>query len=288
MARFVSCDEELAILAELGLTMSESKVYLALVQLGPSRIRSVSKATAVCREHLYKTMRLLEGKGLIEKELGPVSNYKAVPLDSALSMLVEREQTHVSELEKKVHTILKERKKKKNLIAQAINNFNESSRFTIVHGREAIIRRLRNSLQSAQTNLDVVTTKERCSSALFEFAADYQKALARGVKIRIISEEYAIEKAVIELVNGLMKNSNFEFKYCTRQKTIVSIFDEKEAMVTLSATAHLEGASALWSNDSNFVDLVQNYFKTNWENSQEIVAPIKIMTSNKSKSALCV
>ncbi len=287
MARLTLCDEELAVLTELGLTMSESRVYLALIQIGPSRIGSISKATGVCREHLYKTMRLLEGKGLIEKGLGPISDYKAMSIDSGLSLLIEQKQCHVSELKKRINTILEENKKRSYPERQATNDLDKNSQFTIVHGKGAIIRKLRESLQKIQTNLNVVTTKERFSSAIFEFSPDYRKAMERGVKIRIVAEKHSPEKTAIAIVNSLAKNSNFEFKYCTRPKTIISIFDEKEAMVTISATADLEGTSSLWSNDSAFIDLAQNYFRNKWDNkwdnSQGIADSLEIMASTKAK-----
>jgi sugar-specific transcriptional regulator TrmB len=57
--------EKKELLQELGLTSSESKVYLALLELGPSLAGQISRKTGIHRRNIYDiTERLIE-KGLI-------------------------------------------------------------------------------------------------------------------------------------------------------------------------------------------------------------------------------
>ena len=53
------------ILKELGLTESESKVYLALLELGPSLAGSISRKTGIHRRNIYDITERLIKKGLI-------------------------------------------------------------------------------------------------------------------------------------------------------------------------------------------------------------------------------
>ncbi len=53
------------ILQELGLTESESKVYLALLELGPSLAGSISRKTGIHRRNIYDITERLIKKGLI-------------------------------------------------------------------------------------------------------------------------------------------------------------------------------------------------------------------------------
>ncbi|MDP3027627.1 MAG: helix-turn-helix domain-containing protein [Nanoarchaeota archaeon] len=53
------------ILKELGLTDSESKVYLALLELGPSLAGTISRKTGIHRRNIYDITERLVKKGLI-------------------------------------------------------------------------------------------------------------------------------------------------------------------------------------------------------------------------------
>ena len=53
------------IFQELGLTENESKVYLALLELGPSLAGTVSKKTGIHRRNIYDITERLIKKGLV-------------------------------------------------------------------------------------------------------------------------------------------------------------------------------------------------------------------------------
>ena len=66
----------------------------------------------------------------------------------------------------------------------------------------------------------------------------------------------------------------------------MSIFDRKQAFVTVSATAHLTGTESLWSNNTSFIALAQAYFESKWNNSiEEYGTPLKTGLPTKPKSS---
>lgn len=207
-------EKDIALLMQLGLTASEARAYLAFIRTGASQIGSLAKTTGIRREHLYQIVHSLENKGLIQKELGPTSKYKAVSLDETLPMLVKRKQTQIAELQTEAQTLIEQFKKRNQPTTNATKELQEeTSQFVIIPGTETVIHRLKEALQKTQTSLDVVTSQERFSPAILEFAPAYKKALERGVKIRIATEKHAAEKAAIETVHNLMKNPAFKVKY---------------------------------------------------------------------------
>jgi HTH-type transcriptional regulator, sugar sensing transcriptional regulator len=52
-------------LSQAGLTENESKVYLALIDLGPSLAGSISRKTGIHRRTVYDTTEMLIKKGLV-------------------------------------------------------------------------------------------------------------------------------------------------------------------------------------------------------------------------------
>jgi hypothetical protein len=98
-----------------------------------------------------------------------------------------------------------------------------------------------------------------------ECTKEYKDALKRGVKIQIATEEGKTEKAVYKIVQTFKKNPAFQVKYfpLPPPEAVVSIVDKKEALVSTSSSANLEEAPALWSNNTCFIAVMQNYLKTN-------------------------
>ncbi len=165
--------------------------------------------------------------------------------------------------------------KTKRLFSKFENNYveerhqEEDTEFLIVPGRETIIQRLRGTLQKTHMSLDVVTSRRRFSSAFIEFAEDYEKALKRGVRIRIASEKHEPEREALDIVHRLTdKWKMLEVRFFPYPlEAILSIYDNKQAFVTLSKTANLKNTSALWSKNATFIALSQNYFEHTWRTS---------------------
>ncbi|MCW4018890.1 MAG: hypothetical protein NWF00_09480 [Candidatus Bathyarchaeota archaeon] len=266
-----SFEGKTAVLVELGLTVSEARVYLALVQMGVSRIGSVSEVTGIHRANLYSTLSSLENKCLIEKEINSPATYKAASPEITLPMLVKRKQTQVFELKTKAEAMAVSLSSKQSWMDAVKESGKEKAMFVVVPGREVIVNRLKRLLQESQVSVDVVTTQKRFSSAILDFAKDYKKALDRGVKIRITIEKNLMDQAAIDMVRMLAANPSFEVKcLSSAADAVVSIIDEQQATVMMSSVAHLDGTSALWSNNECFVAIVKNYFESKWSSTVKL------------------
>ena len=251
---------------QLGLTLNQARTYLALVQSGPTTAKETSKNTHIPRQDIYRVIPQLQKTGIVEKQITTPTIYKATPIQQAIPILLKHKIAQQKELQRKTEELLHDVKDNH----AEIEPQEETSQFVIVPGKEFIVQRLKEALQKAQTSLDVVTSQKRFSQAILEFGEDYKKALKRGVKIRIATEKHVAEKTAQETVQTLRENPHFEVKYFPGPpEAIVSIIDMKQAMITLSATAHLAGTESLWSNNTSFIALTQNYFENKWNNSLE-------------------
>lgn len=100
-------------LEELGLTKSEAKIYLALIDLGPSLAGLITRKTGIHRRNVYDSIEMLIQKGLVSyiKENNK-KIYSAVEPKRLLEMLKEKEnvvQSILPELESKFNFV-KEKK----------------------------------------------------------------------------------------------------------------------------------------------------------------------------------
>lgn len=259
--------ERIETLTSLGLTLNQARAYLSLVQLGPVGARELAEASKITRQDIYRVMVALEEKGIVEKLLFTPTLYRAAPVKQVTAKLLERKTAEQKELQKKtLQLVVEVQTTSQNDVTQ-----NENSEFIFVPGKDAIMQRLGNALSRTSSSIDVITSKERYSFAILEFAKGYEKALNRGVKIRIAVDKHMPQNGALETTMKLSKNKSFEVRcFSSAPEAIVSIFDSKEASVTISKFANQAKAQALWSNDSGFVALARHYFENMWNNSDQL------------------
>ena len=259
-------EEKVETLTQLGLTLNQARAYLALLQSGPAAAKKLSEAAKITRQDIYRVMPTLEQVGIVERLISSPTVYEATPIQQGTRILLERKTAEHNELRRKTRELVRIVKK-----SSANQEFVESDALLVmIPGKEAIIQKIGEALQKTKRSIEVVTSRKRFSPAIFKFRDNYTNALERGVRIRVATEKPVAEKAVCEIVERLMENGGFEVKcFSDVPPAVVSIFDGREASVTLSQVAHTPRASALWSNDACFVALAQNYFETKWSSSTE-------------------
>ena len=263
MKAIPSLDGNTATLVELGLTISEAKVYLTLVQSGPSKIGVISEIASIHRANLYPTLQSLEHKCLIEKEVDLPAVYRATSPDIIIPMLIKRKQTQVFELKTKAEAIALSLRSKPCKVCAA----KEKAFFSLIPGKEVITHKLRKMLQETKISLEAVTTKNGFVDTVLEFGEDYKEALDRGVKIQIATESNFAQSA-FKMAQTLAENSFFEVKCLTLPVDAgVFVFDKKQATVLIPSEDNLDGVSALWSNNECFVAIVKTYFENKWRSA---------------------
>ena len=66
-------------LIDLGLTLLQAKVYLALVQSGTLKVGTIAQVSKVARPDVYRTLQKLQDLGLIEKIITKPILFRATP-----------------------------------------------------------------------------------------------------------------------------------------------------------------------------------------------------------------
>lgn len=254
-------DERIKTLMSLGLTFYQAKSYLALLQKSPATIKDIAEISKIARPDLYRVIATLQKQGVVEKLITKPASFQATAYMNVLPILLRHKQIEQDNL----------RKRTEELIFDLNNNVSGpqeiDNKFAIIHGKHAVIQRLKEVILKTQSSVQVVTSKVRFQPAILEFSNAYRKVIKRGVNIKIATERQPnVPQGVLKIIRKLSETPNFEVKYfdCPPE-AIVAVFDNTEACVTLSATARFSGASAIWSNNPCFVTLAKNYFETQWK-----------------------
>jgi sugar-specific transcriptional regulator TrmB len=269
-------EEDAQTLTRLGLTSSQAKVYLALLKLEKATGKTLSKRSKVARQEAYRILAELQEKGLVEKIIAMPTEFKPIPLEDCLHILIERKKNEVSETQEKATKLLKTFKGKnsKNTLQE------EESQFILVPEKGAYLQKIRKVFENSQTSIDGITTLKRFRSIMPIFGEDIKKALKRGVKMRIITEKPEDENSLPEIAKALKQNPLFRVRYIlTPLLALLSIIDKKEVTIVTSARAGLDESTTLWSNNPSLVAVSRDYFEIAWVTAMESehqVSPTKL------------
>ena len=255
-------------LTNLGLTIDQARLYLALLQCGPATARQLANTSKIALPDIYRIIPTIEKQGMVEKLMTRPISYQAVPAVLVLPNMIKRKTTEQNLLIKETEELLVD------LRGNEAREFREEETSSvIVYGKEGIIQRLKVALAKASISVCVVTSRERFSDAILEFADEYGKALKKGIEINIATEQPIQRKAALQITRRLSKNTNFKVKFTpSSQPAVITVVDDKEAFITMAAEAPLSSAAALWSKNPSLVALARSYFEGIWINSIELKA----------------
>ena len=151
-------------LIELGLTLNQARIYVALLHSEKSATaKEISKITNITRQDVYRILPALQKAGLLEKTITAPTMYKATPLKLGVSILIKNKTAQHNELIEKANQMSNEPCSKQ-------SNLEEEPEFILVPENEAVVQKINNVIGSIQTSLDIVTSRKRFPRAIFEFS----------------------------------------------------------------------------------------------------------------------
>jgi hypothetical protein len=146
----------------------------------------------------------------------------------------------------------------------------EDPRFIMIPQREALLKKIGYELESTRYRAEIVTTADRLPQLLHCFFEPYKRCVERGVKLRLITDEFEEENSVAEMAHVLMENSRFQMRVAFISQTPnFVVFDRKKAILTVDPTRRLAESPAIWTNHSGFIELLEEHFEKIWSQSKK-------------------
>ncbi len=244
-------------LNDLGLTLLQAKVYLALLQSKTMKAGVIAKASQVARPDVYRTLLKLQELGLIEKEIANPAVYRAIPIDITIPILLEHKNKKHDELKAKSTNLLNKYKNGKN------GSYCPESSFVFIPSTESLMKRLKKAINSTQKSIDVSTSCKRLTYACDRLFDDLQSAWDREVKGRAIIN--IKEENQAEIIKRCWSPPSAEIRYIfSIPKTVLAKYDNKEVFIFTKPAADLNDSPALWSNDPSIISMTEDYFEMLW------------------------
>lgn len=264
-------EDEYGVLNRLGLTLSEARVYLALVRYGPSPIKRIYQLSGISREHLYAVTRSLENKGFVEREIGSPILFKAFPLKDAVSILVKDREKETEQIMSRVNKLIRDYRKQDS----APIDFEDQNQFVIVTGKKAVFSKVGQWLEEARKDIKWTTNWKKCAQ-WWELHEDILvRTLERGVKIRwIIGDPHNRRLLEDFMANRKPLANSFEFRIMPELPCHVLVIDDKRMAIseTSKGDSSVGEVPVLYSNNLSITGLALSYFNLEWENAQSVTS----------------
>ncbi|HEX9261685.1 MAG TPA: helix-turn-helix domain-containing protein [Candidatus Bathyarchaeia archaeon] len=93
-------------LTRLGFTEIDAEIYLLLAKEGPQQGRSIAKSLELYKQQLYRSLKRLQKKGVVNASLERPAHFSAVSLEKVLDFLIEAKKEQALALQENREELL--------------------------------------------------------------------------------------------------------------------------------------------------------------------------------------
>lgn len=104
--RKLSLERIFKTLVELGLSETDSRVYILVSFIGPMNARKISDELKITKQQLYAILKKLKNRKVIEISDSRPSLISAIPFEVILKMLVDSKIDEASEIQEKKEELI--------------------------------------------------------------------------------------------------------------------------------------------------------------------------------------
>lgn len=252
-------------LLELGLTERESKVYLALAQLGTVGVSDILKIATVPKSKIYEILQTLSEKGLcFEKNSGYGKRYQAVDPAKALHGLIRKREDELAQLKKKTDQTVE-----KILEIYRDPSLGEPFEFIqIVKNPDHIMKLSSEWTKSAKKEILEFVKPPFVSSpeALKDEPKVSEMLIEKGVRIRLLIEPTVLSNRIVR--EGLIEENKIgaECRFAENLPLKMGMTDSIKVLILMMDPIMFKPLStALFIEHPGLASTLKFYFEFIWE-----------------------
>jgi sugar-specific transcriptional regulator TrmB len=186
-------------LEEIGLTKGESKVYLALLELGPSTTGDIIKLAGVSRSKVYEMLEKLIKLGLVSFVVRENTRYYEAASPQRLAELLAKRRESLGKQQRQMEELVALLKRRRGLRKHP----QMASVYEGVEGIRTIYNSVLEILKPGDEYFAVQVEPEAFTEDFVRFIRNYHKRRAkRGLKVKLLAN-YEMRQKTIESLQGL-------------------------------------------------------------------------------------
>jgi len=255
-------DFSIQTLVKLGLTALQAKIYLTTVIVQKAGVAKISAVSKVARPDVYRVLPTLENIGLVRKIIASPTIYEATPLKQGCELLLQSKKNEYTQIQQDTSSLIHDFYDK-HIKAQDVS----SNDFVLISSATLLLEKFQIENAVAKSSIDVAGHWLAVRPLVFGYNPIFQKALKRGIKIRVVTEKPSAEQ-----LRDVVKNPLLEIRFldtCVPIKAV--IYDGKRANMCVGTLSTDEIIPSLWSDNPEFVKVVLAYFENAWSNAKPVM-----------------
>lgn len=250
-------------LERFGLSQSEAKAYLALIELGSSLAGTVTKKANINRSNCYDALERLIDKGLVSYVIKANRKYFHAETPRKFLELIKEEKSKLSKKEDEIRSIIP------NLVAKA-SFCKEKPEARIYRGKKGIKSIFEDILRYKE--YWVFGSSGKFKEVLGPFFKQFQKRVKeQRIKCKLLASEKVRDTNIV---------SHAETRFLPKEYiTLIStiLYGNKVAIISWT-----ENPVGFLLQDKQTVDSYKNYFRFMWDVADSLYKPTKSREKTKN------
>jgi sugar-specific transcriptional regulator TrmB len=241
--------------SELGFNEYESKALSSLTLLKKASPKELSLASKVPQNKLYQIISKMKARGLLAELPNGNKKYQLINLNTFVKEKLQDKHAKLKQLEISSKILEKLRDKQENFS------------FQVIIGQKAIMNKLSENNQKCRKEILGV---QRNWKYWAEGVRAMQSAIKRGAEVKLIGEISRENKKRVEEWQKIGCNIKHYNKKFGENPLRFSIFDNKEARVTIGKPEiqNPEDYITIWTDSKPLVNMLKNQFMQMWKESK--------------------
>jgi len=242
---------EIETLKKLGFTEYETKIYIKLLELGPSKATEITKISGVPKNKVYELLDKLSREGIVELVPTIPKKYFIRNTDY-LKTLIDQKENEFKELRVDISKIDSKRKKPFSINMKEV--------VWIANGHEAFVEKIKEAMPLVKKENFIVARKIRTDPVLIRLT---KEAITRGAKVKMLIPQ-DLERSLL----GEWEKIGVKIRYMTFLPEITfSIFDDKLCRINLSINDVINDPT-LWIENKSFIQILREKFILLWKQAK--------------------
>ena len=262
-------------LKNFGLTEKEAEIYVFIAKHGTQTSGEIAKNTKTHRPHVYRILKSLQKKGVLESTLESPARFTTIPFERILDYTIKAKHQEAVLLEKAKDSLLND--------WESINKTKikpELGKFIIIEGNRKIYSKIARMINETKNQILMISTvKGLCryeQYGIFEGIHNHQAK--SKIKFRFLTEisNKNIEALKIlrpQLKKGVnLRGTNPDSAFAMLPRMVIR--DEDEVLFFISPKTDVfsngQGENCFCTNNTSFVKTLTGIFKELWRYSTDV------------------
>jgi pimeloyl-ACP methyl ester carboxylesterase/sugar-specific transcriptional regulator TrmB len=267
------------VLKDFGLTSKEADVYLFLAKHKILTGGEIAKHTKIARSLVYRILKSLQAKGLVEPTLETPKRFVAIPFEKALDLIIKTRQEEALSVEKAKKDLLADWR----VISEA-KPIVRIEKFNVIEGSKKIYAKILYMVKETKNQLSgILPISALCrAEQMGVLEAVYKHPLKNRIKFQFVTEVNSQNINAVKLLKPKLgakldlKAGNHEPEMTTLP--IFVIRDKEEAVIFIrpevEEATEKQGDVCICTNCESLVQTFNGIFQNFWHTSTDLTAKI--------------